>query len=235
MTIFDWLNQFEFLRGETAVIGALLAALLVVIVPDMRLALLALAAHYFAAALLFVDILDPRLALVKLLTGWFVCLILYITGRQVNWQRPPADLSSDLSADELARWGRRAVVRLGGRQLPEIVVKATLAVLTLVLVWFLAQRPAFYLPAMPETLAYLNLVVYGLIALGLLQLAFVAQPLAGGLGALLFLTGFELFYGLLDQTIAVMALLAAVNLAVAVAVGYLAQAQYMQRLGEFEW
>jgi hypothetical protein len=221
MTIFDWLNRFEFLRGETAVIIVLFAALIVVIVPDGRLALLALAGHYFAAALLFVDVLDLRLALVKLLTGWTVCLMLFVTGWQVNWHRPPADLTPE----ELAHWQPPPSIRVGRWRLPRLVLPVILAALTLVVVWLLAQRPAFYLPAVPETLAYLNLAIMALIALGLLRMALTDQPLLAGMGALLFLTGFELFYSLLDQTIATLALLAVVNLAVALAVGYLAQAQ----------
>jgi hypothetical protein len=46
------------------------------------------------------------------------------------------------------------------------------------------------------------------------------------MGALMFLTGFELFYSALDQSGTMLAALAAVNLVVAIAIAYLIQARY---------
>ena len=45
------------------------------------------------------------------------------------------------------------------------------------------------------------------------------------MGLFTFLTGFELYYAALDQSIAMLAALAALNLALALAVAYLAQAR----------
>ena len=224
MTIFDWLERVAFLRGEPAVWLVLLTAVLIVVAADLRLGLLALAGQYFAATLLFVDVLDPRLAIVKLLVGWFVCLILYMTGRQVDWGHAPPDVT----AEEAARWRQPTHTRLGRYRLPLWAARAALAGLTLALVWWLARRPNVYLPLAPEDLAYLNLAVYALLAFGLLQMALGAQPLAAGMGAFMFLTGFALFYSSLDQSLAALGLLAAVNLVVALAVSYLAQARRRQ-------
>ncbi len=224
MTIFDWLDRLAFLRGEPAAWLAALTAVVIVVAPDLRLALLALAGQYLAAVLLFVDMLDPRLAVVKLLVGWFVCLILYLTGRQTNWGRAP----EDLTAAEAAAWQTPKWVRLGRYRLPWWALRAGLAGFTLLLAWWLARQPTVYLPLTPENLAHLNLAVYALLALGLLQMALADQPLAAGMGAFLFLTGFTLFYSNLDQSLVGLALLAAVNLAVALAVSYLAQAKRLR-------
>ena len=226
MTIFDWLDRLAFLRGETAAWLVVLTAVLIVVVPDLRLKLLALAGQYFAAALLFVDVLDPRLAIVKLLVGWFVCLILYMTGRQVNWDRPP----EDVTVEEARRWRAPKQVSLGRYRLPVWAVRAALSGLTLLLVWWLARQPSVYLPlaaedAAYESVAYMNLAVYGLLAFGLLQMALAARPLAGGMGIFMFLTGFALFYSSLDQSLVGLGLLAAVNLAMALGVSYLAQSR----------
>ena len=224
MTIFDGLERLAFLRGDPAAWLVVATAVAIVLIPDVRLALLALAGQYFAAALLFVDVLDPRLAIVLPLVGWFVCLILTITGQQVNWGRPP----EDLTAAEVALWRQPRFVRLGRYRLPRLAVTTALVVVTLLLVLWLAGRPNFYLPLVPDTLAHLNLAVYGLLAFGLLQMALASAPLAAGLGLFTFLTGFALFYSNLDQSLGVLALLAAVNLGLALAVSYLAQARRSQ-------
>ena len=165
--------------------------------------------------------LDPRLAIVKLLVGWFVCLILYMTGRQVNWDRAP----EDVTAEEASRWRAPKQVALGRYRLPVWSVRAVLAGLTLLLVWWLSRQPSVYLPLAAEDVAYMNLAVYGLLAFGLLQMALAARPLAGGMGIFMFLTGFALFYSNLDQSLVGLALLAAINLAMALGVSYLAQSR----------
>lgn len=222
MTIFDWLERLAFLRGDPAALLVVITAVIIVVATDARLALLALAGLYFAAALLFVDLLDPRLAVVKLLVGWFICLILYITGRQVNWGRLPVDVT----AAEAAQWQPKRHIQIGRYPVPLWLARVVLALLTLLMVWWLSRRPSFYLPVLPDTLAHINLAVYALLGFGLLQMTFSDRPLAAGMGAFMFLTGFELFYSNLDQSVAALMILAAVNLAVALAVSYLAQARY---------
>jgi uncharacterized MnhB-related membrane protein len=97
-TIFDWIERFDYLRGEPAVLILLVTAAIVALFWDWRLALFALIVQYLVAALLFIDLLDPRLAIIKVLVGMFVCLMLYFTARQVNYGRIPAGLSADEAA-----------------------------------------------------------------------------------------------------------------------------------------
>ncbi len=58
-------------------------------------------------------------------------------------------------------------------------------------------------------------------------LATSTEPLPSGIGLLLFLSGFGLFYGFLDQSLAMTVALVAAQLIVALAVAYLAQARYL--------
>lgn len=210
------------MRGQTAVWLVVGTAVILVLAPDARLALLALAGQYFAAALLFADVLDPRLVIVKLLVGWFVCLILYMTGRQVNWGRRPVDVLEE----EAGPWQPPRQVVVGKYHLPVWGVQAALAALTLLTVLWLARQPDVSLPLIPETMGYLNLAIYALAAFGVLQMALAARPLPAGMGLFMALTGFELFYSHLDQTVLVLALLALVNLSLALGVSYLTQARY---------
>jgi hypothetical protein len=58
-------------------------------------------------------------------------------------------------------------------------------------------------------------------------LATSVDPLPGGIGLLVFLTGFGLFYGFLDQSLAMTVALVAAQFVTALAVAYLAQARYL--------
>lgn len=222
-TIFDWLERLDSLRGFTAAYAVLITAVLVVILWDWRLALLALAVQYFFAGLLFVDLLDPRLAIVKLLAGWFACLILYVTARQVNWGgRPP-----DVSAAELSNVAPERTFQIGRLQIPaSLPLRLLLVLVMLWLITSLFQRPDFSLPAIAPTLAYLSLAILALAGFGLLGLAITGEPLKAGMGVLMFMTGFELFYSALDQSATMLILLAAATLAITLAIAYLVQMRH---------
>jgi hypothetical protein len=161
--------------------------------------------------------------MVKVLVGLFNCLILTITAGQVNWGRLPVDVT----AEEMSQLEPVRRVRLGPWQVPANVPwRLLLAAGMLLVVLVVAQRPSYSLLAVDESLNYLNLAVYALVALGLLGLSLTTEPLPAGLGALMFLTGFELFYSVLDQSGAMLAALAVVNLVVTVTIAYLTQARY---------
>lgn len=222
-TIFELLDRFSYLRGMPAAYVILLAAVVIVLVRDWRLSLLALAILYLFAGLLFVDMLDPRLAIVKVLVGLFVCLILYLTARQVNWGRLPVDVT----ADEAAQLDREQRVRMDRAAFPTTApFRIFLALMIVLVAVTVAQRPEYRLPAIPESLDYVNLAVYTLAGLGLLNLALTAEPLQAGMGVFMLLAGFELFYSALEQSIGMLAVLAAVNLVAALAIAYLAQARH---------
>ena len=222
-TIFDWIEKFSFLRGYPAAALVLVTAVVIILAWDWRLAVFALAVQYFAASLLYLDVLDPRLSVIKLLTGWFVCLILYITARQVNWGRLPPDITPE----EAKLYHQVEFVRLGPVKAPKsLPTRALLTAAALLLIIWWTQRPAFSLPALPETLPHLELAVTTLVILGLLGLAVTTEPLKAGMGLLLFLSGFELFYSVLEQTPGVLALLAGVNLVTALIIAWLVQRRY---------
>jgi hypothetical protein len=223
-TIFDLLDRVTFLRGMPGVAILLLVAFLVVAAWDMRLSLPALLAHYLFAGLLFVDVLDPRLAVVYALTGIFITAILAITSWQVNWGRPPAGLD----AEEAKRLNLPRIRMLRRASIPDrSLVRLALAGIVLVLALWLASTPSSLLPVIPDGLSYLEPAITGLLGLGLVGSTTSAEPLPSGLGLLLAMTGFELFYSLVDQSIAMTLALAAANLVIALVISYLAQARYL--------
>ena len=207
---YDWVGSFQFLSGNVAALLVLATAVFILLIPDVRLALVGLTLQYFALMLLYLDVIDPRLALVKLLVGWFVCLILLVTGRQVHWGRDK----------------RTKSVKFGERKVSVTAVRGVLALVMLGIVWLLAQQDLPFLPMLPD--AAMNLAVYGLVGFGLLGVLTAADDLLrAGMGVLMFLAGLELYTtSRFDQSLAGLAMLAAVNLIVVLVVALLAQKRY---------
>jgi hypothetical protein len=223
-TIFDLLDRLAFLQGMPTVVILLLAAFVAVAAPDIRLSIVAVLIQYLFAGLLFVDVLDPRLAVVYALAGLFVTAILAVTAWQVNWGRPPAGLTSE----EAARLGLSRRRSFGRFSLTErMILRLGLAAIVVIVALWLSRSPGELLTIIPTELAYLEPAIVGLVGLGLVGAATSAEPLPSGIGLLLFLTGFALFYGFLDQSIAMTVALVAAQLVAALAIAYLAQARYL--------
>ncbi|MDX1616866.1 MAG: hypothetical protein R3300_21340, partial [Candidatus Promineifilaceae bacterium] len=150
----------------------------------------------------------------------FICLIFYFTGRQVNWGRLP----SDLSEAEAASLRQDRQVRLGSIPLSlGTPLRLAIATVVILIAWWLARQSTLQLPVVPE---HFNGAIFALVALGLLNVSLTAEPLTAGIGLATFLTGFELFYGALEQAAALLAVLAAVNLTVALVAAYLTQVRF---------
>lgn len=223
-TIFDLIDRLAFLRGMPSVVVLLAAAALAIIITDKRLAIGALLVQYAMVGLLFVDVLDPRLAVVYTIAGLFVSAILLVTAWQVNWGRPP----SNLTADEAERLGLGKPFAIGrfsmsGRQLVRLIAAAAALALAL----WAAGSEGIVPDTVPAGLPYMVPAIAGLLGLGLAGLASSAEPLPSGMGLLVFLSGFALFFGFLDQSIAMTIALVAVQFVVATVASYLAQARYL--------
>jgi hypothetical protein len=223
-TIFDILDRLAFLHGMPAVALLLSAAFIAIVAWDMRPVIVAVLAQYLLAGFLFVDVLDPRLAFVYALAGLFVTAILFITAWQTNWGRPPPGLTQQ----EATRLGLSRTRRLGRFTVTDrSLLRLVLAVVVVLVALWPARSPGLLQPVVPAELAYLEPAIVGLIGLGLAGLATSADPLSGGIGLLVFLTGFSLFHGFLDQSLAMTVALVVVQFVVALTVAYLAQARYL--------
>lgn len=219
-TIFEWVERLAFLRGEPAAYLVLAAVALLTVIWDWRVTISALLVQYLASSLLYVDVLDPRLVIVKLFVGVFVCLILYFTARQTQWGRLPPDLS-ETEAAQLQRERRAGFANyLAPGGLP---FRLLLALLIAVVLLSLAGRPGYQLPAVPPAL---NLAIYALVGFGLVNAGLTNEPFRSGIGLLLILTGAELFYNTLEQSIVMLSVLAGIHLLLAVVIAYLTQLQH---------
>lgn len=226
------------MRGAPAVAIALLAAAVAVVVweiglsrrhapagsafvPFSPLAFPALLLVYLAGGLLLFDVLDPRLAVVTIITGVVIALMMAITGAQTRWGRPLV-VSDGENADPSATGTRAAgPLRFSDRAL----LRLALAAAALLGALWLARTPGTLLSFVPADRAYLETAILGLGGLGLVGLAASAEPLPAGIGLLLFLEGFVLFYSLVDPSLVMVVALIVLQLTVALVVAYLAQAR----------
>lgn len=220
-TIYDFLEYLGFVRGFPAAIIVLLTASFILIVRDWRWSLLAILIQYLIVGLLFADVLAPHLSFMKVVIGIFICLTLYVTARQVNWGLLP----EDVTREEALRLGKLRILRFGPYMLPtDTPFRIFLALVVIVSVWTLTNRPSFHLPVVPHNVNFAILVMIGM---GLVTLSATSEPYKAGLGVLTFITGFELFYSAVDQSLNSLLIFAITNIAITLVVTYLAQLRHL--------
>jgi hypothetical protein len=200
-----------------ALIALLLAGSLLVVISDWRAGVVALLVEYAAAAILLTQLVIFEVALVKVIAGLLVGAILTITAWQLNFGRP--------ATPGVPAWQSRfeAPTALPFRLMAVIMVVVSAS--------YVASQSALILPGLDQAPA-INTASYLLMALGLLNLGLTEEPMGAGMGLLTLLLGFEMFYAAIEPALAVVALMAAVELSVALAVSYLAALQHGSGQGE---
>ncbi|GAB4530353.1 MAG: hypothetical protein Fur0018_17610 [Anaerolineales bacterium] len=155
---------------------------------------LALTLQYALAGGLVMQMWPPRMALIKIMAGWAAVLILYLSARRVP-------LGGDLPAGP-----GRFLARFSAGLL------ALLAVFSL-------------LPVVQDAVPGITPPVLGaamwLMLSALMQLGFTLHPLRTAAGWLTLMTGFEIIYAAIERSILIALLLAALQMALALAGAYL--------------
>jgi hypothetical protein len=213
-TLSELLARLSFISVTTAAVGVLVTAGILIVVQDWRLSLLALAVQYIFVGLLLTRVLVAELAALKAVIGLIICPVLYVTAVRVRWGQP------------LAAVGRQPAWRLPTSTAFRLVV----ALMGGLVSYNLATRPGLTLPEVQDPA--INLACYALMCLGLLALGLTEEPLKAGMGLLTFMSGFELFYAGLEQSLLVIGFLGLANLLIALSVAYLASVRAAPRQGE---
>ena len=172
-----------------------LTGIILLVSPDWRVSIAALAVQYFGVFVLVSMSWPLEMAIVKLVTGWMVCAVLALAktgapGRYIEEQ------------------GTIMIVlfRLLAAGLVGLVVASTAP---RILVWI------------PEITIEQLLGGWVLIGLGLLHLGLTSSTLRVILGLLTVLAGFEILYAAVETSVLVAGLLAAVSLGLALVGAYL--------------
>lgn len=172
-----------------------LTSLIILVGRNWRLILGALVLQYLGAFALVTFSWPVTLAGVKLLGGWMACLLLAAT----MWNTPPG-----LSQESFAPSGR--IFRTIAAGLAGLVIYATTGVLRT------------WLPGIGLEMIAGSLI---LIVMGILHLAITSQPLRMAIGLLTVLSGFEIIYAAVENSVLVAGLLAGFTIGLALVGAYM--------------
>lgn len=204
------LSSIQTIPLELPVLLLFLTGSLLVLIRDWRVSIVALLAQYLAMGLVLAHLVRPEIAFAKVLVGLFICPMLYLSARQAGWRYQLT----------FSQFGLRAL--LGQRTLtgeafpPGRAFRLFLLLLLGVTTFSLAQT--YPIDNLPQVV---SVAVYWLAATGLLILMLTEESLKLGHGLLTAIIGFELWYTTLEQSLFIVGLWGAVNLLLALAVGYL--------------
>ncbi len=176
-----------------AVVALVISTLLLLLSQNWRWSIIALAVQYLAVFVLVSQVWPLGLSAVKLVAGW-------MAGAVLGASQPAPELVEDPHSSG-----------------PSVIFRFLMAIL----VWILAfvVTPGFVaLISLPPALVT---GVILLIGMGLVQLGMTTRPLRVLLGLLTTLSGFELIYAAVENSIMVAGLLAVVTLGLALVGAYL--------------
>jgi hypothetical protein len=183
-----------------AAIAITFTAIGLLLIRNWRYSLVLLAAQYIAMFLLVQAHWPTNMAAVKLVTGWMCAAALGIT-----------QLGLGVETEQERSWPEGSLFRL----LAALLIVATLA--------SIFPRMDAWLPDIGQPVVWGAIVLIGL---GLLHLGITLQPLRAIIGLLTLLSGFEILYAAVENSILVAALISAINLGLALTGAYLMNLQH---------
>jgi hypothetical protein len=226
-TLPEILSQLRFISQETALLGLFLTACIVLIGRDWRVLILAVLAQYVLAGLVLSRLARPDIATLKVMIGAFICPILFLSARQVSGRFRSMTLAINDAGGQTDETGWRSTVasairllvgqsRRRGPAATGLIFRVFAALLMILVAITLSST--FRLPGLS---ASVNTAVFWLILAGLATLVLTEDPMKVGLGLFTTLTGFELFYTTVERSLLLTGLWGAVNLLIALVIGYL--------------
>lgn len=214
----DLLARLLFLASLPSVIGIFITATLLVVSRDWRLNVFALAVQYLFVALLMTRIIRVEMAAVKALIGWVVCLVFYLTEQQSQSLVRSTDSEGPLS---VRNW---FTARLEGWRHEGISARAAFSFMASVVVGVGVYGLSSTMP-LPQMSQDLTFICYWLGGLGILLLGLSQDSLRIGVGLLMFLSGFDLFYVALEPSLVVTGFLGSISFLIALGAAYLKAAE----------
>ncbi len=190
---------------------------------------------FLVAVLIFINTLPSYLVLAKAIAAIIVTIMFFATAWQVHWIETPELTSAiesgtmSIQAVSIEEIDLEATAPLPlDNDAPRRLSPAGISVLIFrgLIVIFLSVV-ALRLAGFETTQAILNLspsvigISFVMVALGIAVIGLTEAPFRAGLGMVMLLTGFDLVYALLQPSLAVVAMLAIVNICVALGTGYL--------------
>lgn len=188
-----FLEQISFVP----VLGVAITGILLILADRRMPILIILIIQYVLSALLVWATLSLQVAVARLVTGLVVTAILGLAVRSVG-------LRSSISRSRVLPSGR--------------AFRLISALLISVAAIGIGRGPWIEVLDLPNMVALGTLLMAGL---GLLQIGLFDAPLRIGVGLLTLIAGFELAYGIIEPSLAIIALFALVNIGIALSTSYL--------------
>lgn len=206
-TLLELIDRISFLAAMPAIGGLFIVLGVLLVARRWQMQVLGMVVLYFFVGLLHTRVIRPEVALVKALIGWLISLTFYVTGRYLDERRNAAQGNrSDDSPPRSPSW-------LAG--------DVPLRVLVLLSVLIIAYAGSNYFP-LPQVPSDIGLACYLLVLSGLFLCGMSEDPMRVGLGLLVFLAGFELFFGALESSLVVTGLLGATGFLLTLAITFMA-------------
>jgi hypothetical protein len=212
-----------------AVLLVALTALILLISPDWRVSITALAVQYVGVFALVALVWPLGMAVTKLVTGWMAGAILGVAVANLLQEWPFLETGeAPDEQDELPGEAPKTAPGVGFATVtfPSSRLFRLLAALLICLaVLSIAPEVTQWVPGITLEQAWGGLILIGI---GLLQLGFTGYTFRTVLGLLTMLAGFEILYAVVESSTLVAGLLAGVNLILALAGAYLLTAPSME-------
>ncbi len=212
-TVLEFAARISQLATGPAMVGLFVALGVVLAARIWLLQVIGLAVVYFAAGLLHAQAVRPEVVLVKWVIGAAVCLALALTPSTPMGRKggiPSGDAGESVSPF------RRLLRAL--RRLPEDLPLRGVTLLAALLIAYTASSRF----PLPQVTFEVGLVCYLMAVVGMFLAGMSEEPLQVGLGLLVFLNGFDLFFSALEPSLVVVGLLGALELLIALAAAHVA-------------
>lgn len=226
----EFLINFQLISRELILLGLFVTASVIIISQDWRTLVMTLLIQYILVGLILAQLVRPDIAILKVMIGAFICPVLFLSARQVSVRvfGPPQISWRGGLRNYLLHWGaylsprsvRRGMIASFKFGPTGAVFRLLLALLIISIA--LSIRESFPLPNIAPNI---TMAIYWLFLAGLMTLALTEEPTKAGIGLLTTLTGFDLYYSILERSLLITGLWGSLNLLTALAIGYLIVAQ----------
>ncbi len=222
----------KFITQEAALLGLFVTAGFILISRDWRSLIMTLLMQYILIGVILARLVNPNIAVLKVMIGAFICPILFLSARQVSLTIIviPDLVSHGSLRDSLVAWWRnlsfmgfltRTVSRSIDRYNDPMSTSFAFRLLLVLLIVLVSMTLGEVFPLPGVLPINISTAVYWLILAGLMTLTLTENPMKVGHGLFTALTGFDLYYTIMEQSLLVMALWEIINLLIALVIGYL--------------
>ena len=222
-TLVEILARLQFLTQEWALLGLFITAGIILVARDWRTLILALLAQYILAGLILSRLVRPDIAALKVMIGAFICPILFLSARQVSTRISLFSPFTEKGRGFSRWWQNFSLTSLlvgRDRRRSPAATGFTFRVLAVALMIIVTTTLSNTF-ALPNLSLNVTTAVYWLVLAGLVTLILTEDPMRVGHGLFTVLTGFDLYYTTLEKSLLMTGLWGAVNLLIALAIGYL--------------